>query len=316
MLVENVTSSDNWFQETDLYIFTAGYESRSVYLYSKFASNLTKSNTLVFVLNDCQQFNHISEVVSDLEKKNILINRVNYSDSTQAHKTINEFVIKYLMQHPSIPIRVHIDYSSMPRAWYCKLPFIFETVLRKTDQALFWYSEGEYPSSYQEYPSAGIESISLFSGKPSLRIDSNRAHVIALGYDAIRTQAIISIIDPDYLVACYAHNPQKMNVQEGILKVNYHQLSQAAMTLSLHINDFSFMLSKLREMANDLLTSGDVIFVPDGPKPLILAMSMIPSLINKQGITCLHVARNMECFRPVDVVPTGALFGFSIARNH
>lgn len=59
-------------------------------------------------------------------------------------------------------ITVHIDYSSMPRSWYCKLPILLEKIIRKTDKIYFWYTEGDYPASHEEYPSSGIDAFSFF----------------------------------------------------------------------------------------------------------------------------------------------------------
>ena len=200
----------------------------------------------------------------------------------------------------------------MPRSWYCKLPKLLEGIVRETDKIYFWYAEGQYPTSHEAYPSAGIESFSFFSGKPSLQIETNRIHVVALGYDAIRTQAILSITDPSYLVACYAYSPKREGFQENIKQVNDQILSRAAISLSLNIEDFEFMVSKLCDITNELLPVGDVVLIPDGPKPLIFALSLVPDLVRKQGVTCLHISRNNDNYEPMDVVATGTIYGFSI----
>lgn len=207
---------------------------------------------------------------------------------------------------------VHIDYSSMPRNWYCRLPALLKTIIRPTDKVYFWYAEGEYPSSHEEYPSSGIDSFSFFSGKPSLQIENNRIHVIALSYDVIRTQAILSITDPSYLVACYAYTAEREDFLENLKQVNEPILPRAAMSVALQIEDFEFMVSKLCDTANELLPIGDVILIPDGPKPLIFALSLVPDLIGKQGVTCLHITRNNEHFESVDDIPTGTVHGFLI----
>jgi len=84
------------------------------------------------------------------------------------------------------------------------------------------------------------------------------------------------------------------------------------MVVSLDISDFPFMVAKLRELAHELIKSSDVIFVPDGPKPLIFAMSQIPLLIKETGITCMHVKRDLNKFVPLDVTASGKIVGFSM----
>lgn len=310
MIFENAKYHKELFHGDDLYIFAIGYEYRSSHLYDRLSSDLGSFRSMIFAFDDFENYGHTQLKIEELKKKDLHVIIENYDDSQSVQAKIVETVKEMVAQNDSIT--VHIDYSSMPRSWYCELPAIFQSIIRKDDRVYFWYSEGEYPASYEEYPSAGIDAFSFFSGKPSLQIENNRIHILALGYDAIRTQAIISITDPDYLVACYAYNPNRDGFPESIKKANHHILSRAAMSVALHLDDFSFMVSKLRETTSELLPTGDVILIPDGPKPLIFAISLIPDLVNKNGVTCLHVARNSKYFKPIDVTPTGVIYGFSM----
>lgn len=310
IFIDNALYNEKHFNEADLYIFAIGYEQRSYHLYDQVSSKLNLLNTLVFAFDDYKEYDYASCKISEIKKYNYQIDSVSYFDNQHVQKKIVDTIIQ--MRATSDPITVHIDYSSMPRSWYCRLPILLQDVLRKDDRVYFWYSEGHYPESYEEYPSAGIETFSFFSGKPSLQIDNNRVHILALGYDVVRTEAIISITDPSYLVACYAYNPATKAFKEKIVEANSHLLSRSAMSLALRLNDFSFMVSKLRDTTNELLPTGDVILIPDGPKPLIFAMSLVSDLFNKNGVTCLHVSRNKKHFTPINVKPSGVIYGFSI----
>lgn len=310
MKIENVNFESFAFSPDDIYIFAFGYEYRSYYLYEKLEEYFSSKSPIVFVLEDYKNYPHTFAKVKKIqEQANTIF--FSYNDFEEFQKKVLEIVREEISRKDQI--RVHIDYSSMPRSWYCRLPILLEKVIRKNDLIYFWYTEGKYPPTYEEYPSAGIESFSLFSGKPSLQIDSNRIHVLGLGYDIIRSEAILSITDPNYLVACYAYNPNREGFLDSLKSVNNPILYRAAMVLALHIDDFSFMVSKLCETANELLPLGDIILIPDGPKPLIFAISLVPNLINKSGITCLHISRNAEYFKPVYVEPTGITHGFCIS---
>ena len=59
------------------------------------------------------------------------------------------------------------------------------------------------------------------------------------------------------------------------------------------------------------LEVGDIVLVPDGPKPLIMAMSLIPEIVGIPGISCLHVSRNKKFFKPIDVEAIDSVIGFS-----
>lgn len=313
MIIENAEFTEEVFHEEDLCIFAIGYEERSCHLLDRVLSFSDRIQKLVFAFDDYASHEFAHEKIDELKKNGLEITFIEYSDYQAIHDRILDVVKNMIDKNASIV--VHIDYSSMPRSWYCNLPLLLHDMLREDDIVYFWYSEGEYPSSYEEYPSAGIDSFSFYSGKPSLEIENNRVHILALGYDTIRTQAIISITDPDYLVVCYAYNPTREHFAENIKQVNADFISKAAMSVSLRLDDFAFMVSKLRDLSNELLSTGDVILVPDGPKPLIFAISLIPDLLNKNGLTCLHIARNSNHFVPINVTPTGTVDGFRIRKE-
>lgn len=310
MIIENSKYSHEFFCNKDFYVFAIGYEQRSFYLYDQLATYLNPTNTLIIAFDDYEKYPHTKQKVVELKNAKFSIIIKSYSDSIGVQNLIAERLTTLVSEKPEIA--VHIDYSSMPRSWYCKLPIILQSILRTKDRVYFWYSEGEYPDSYEEYPSAGIDSFSFFSGKPALQIDNNRIHILALGFDTIRTQAIISITDPDYLIACYAYSSHRKIFLENVQKVNEHVFSRAAMTIAFHLDDFSFMVSKLRETTNELLPTGNIILIPDGPKPLIFAISLIPDLVVQDGVTCLHISRNSKHFHAIDVTPTGTIYGFSV----
>ena len=75
----------------------------------------------------------------------------------------------------------------------------------KNSELYLWYTAGLYPRSYKSYPSAAIESISVFSGVTLPSIDIKRYHIMGLGLDNIRTETVNTIVEPDLLICCYAY---------------------------------------------------------------------------------------------------------------
>lgn len=310
VLIQNEQYSREIIHDNDLFVCAIGYEQRSFYLFDQIVSEHPSSNMLVFVFSDFSNYEHARIKVEEINNMNITIIFIaKYQDYSEVQEKIKEFVRQ---KNTDNDIVIHIDYSSMPRSWYCRLPETLEEVLHENDSAFFWYVEGRYPENYEEYPSAGIDSFSLFSGRPSLRTEKKRVHVIALSYDTVRTQAMITILDPDSFIACNAYDSKNHEIGDNVKQVNKDLLAQSSMVISLKIDDFSFMISKLCEMAYEFQPIGDVIFVPDGPKPLIFAMSLIPGLIKKEGVTCLHISRNLTHFNPINILPKDNVLGFSI----
>lgn len=298
------------FNKNDIFICAFGYENRSMALYKNIKSVISPNNILVFVFDDYQKYNYIINQIDEvINEKEIIIEKVKYESAIEVCNNIKK-MIKVKTQGKEA-ITVHIDYSSMPRKWYCQLPLLLRNNLREQDKVFFWYVAGTYPVNYEAYPSAGIDSFAVL-GKPSLRIGAKRMHVIGLSYDAIRTNAMISILDPDSYITCSAYDRNNKEISDNVHLINEQVISRANMEISLQIDDFSFMISKLCEIANEFLPLGDVILVPDGPKPIIFAMSMVPLLLEKPGVTCLHVSRNKEYYSAVNVDSTDNIYGFSV----
>ena len=303
------------FDEADLFICAIGYEERSKYLLEENQSSRKKENTFAIVFNDHYDENIRSQAQKLFASRDITTINVNYSDFSFVNSKINEFITQKCINSGKDVI-VHIDYSSMPRSWYCRFPMLLNEIKIPNCIFNFWYVSGDYPTQYSAYPSAGIEAITAFSGRPSLMPSKNRYHIIALGYDIVRTQAIISITDPSYLVSCYAYIPTNIETKKSVEKANEQIIDQSALALALTLDNFTYMIMKLKEIVNELLSSGDVILIPDGPKPLILAMSLIPNIVNREGVSCLHVLRNEKDFNKVKVKPIkDSIYGFSIFNS-
>ncbi len=296
--------------EKDLFICAFGYESRSIALYKKIKSVILSSNIHAFIFDDYKKYDYMATQIDQvIEKKEAVTEMARYDSALVVCNSIKNLIQSKIESEETIT--VHIDYSSMPRRWYYRLPQLLRKILRENDKAFFWYVAGMYPGDYEVYPSAGIDSFTVL-GKPSLRIGTKRMHVIGLSYDAVRTSAMISILDPDSYITCNAYNKENKEIGDNVRLVNEQVISRANMEISLQIDDFSFMISKLCEISNEFLPLGDVILVPDGPKPLIFAMSMVPLLLGKAGVTCLHVSRNREYYSAVNVEATDKIYGFSV----
>lgn len=311
MIIQNEQYKEKMFDSEDLFVCALGYEQRSYYLFDKINTIIQNDNIIVLTFEDCEKFECARNKKKQILKENTAtVYDTKYENYFEVQNIISHFVQEKIKVKANI--NVHIDYSSMPRSWYCRLPQTLKELLHNEDKAYFWYVKGKYPERYEEYPSAGIDSFSLFSGRPTLRTENKRFHILALGYDTVRTQAMTSILDPDSIIVCNAYDTKDPEINENVKEVNNDLLTQARMSISLQLDDFSFMISKLCELAYEYQPLGDVIFVPDGPKPLILAISLVPDIVNLPGITCLHISRNQQHFNPIDITPKDDVLGFSI----
>ncbi len=302
--ISNVLFKQENIKPNDVFICTVGYEERSRYLLNQMKNLISNENILVLFFEDLKGTNEIIAYIEEKRALSIKTVEVRYEQG----EDVADIIISFLTGLQDVTGNVYVDYSAMPRSWYSKLPVKMSRKL--SSEVFFLYVVGEYPCDYKAYPSAGIDSYSII-GRPSLR-DKKRLHVIGIGYDSVRTEALLSILDPDMYAVCSAHFSKDDEMELKVREVNRQVLEQAVSSVSLSTDDFSFLVARLCEIANEYLPLGDVVFVPDGPKPLIMAMALVPQLIKKEGVVCMHVSRNLDCYEPMDVRPTDNVlcFGF------
>jgi hypothetical protein len=215
---------------------------------------------------------------------------------------------------PRSSIEVHVDYSSMPRRWYCSLFRAAHSKLRKHDSLFMWYSGGSYDG--EEFPSAGVSDISLFCGQPTITPRA-RTHIFGLGFDRIRASAIFRVLDPESLVCFYGEPGVKHEYVRRVQADNRDLLAAARYEFSVPVNDFPVAFSKIADITREFARFGDVILVPDGPKPLVLASSLVPQFFQRRGIVSLHVRRRKEQQSPgLDVHASGCIYGFSVSGSN
>lgn len=290
----------------ELCVCVSGYEARSITWAHNTGSNPNRSWTIF-------GFSEMPKVLSRSK------NDAFYLDSDRQiscfSRDDSEGVINHLLteidrlRSDDLPLHVHVDYSCMPRRWYCNLPRALERVLRGQDKAFFWYTAGEY--SVGDYPTAGVSDFHVFDGRSSLSAKF-RTHLFGLGFDRIRANAICSVLDPQYLICFYADPGVREEYVAKVRSDNADILRQGNLNFTVPICDFAGAFTKLCAVVYDFHQLGDVILVPDGPKPLILASSLIPMVLGGDGLVCFHVARRKTGdLQPVDVNPTGECYGFS-----
>ena len=256
------------------------------YLLHKNIDTRTEENTLVIFFDDFIEEPWFSSINELIKARSLKTARCSYSDYKAFVELISESIRTYSKSND-----VFLDYSSMPRSWYCGFPLLLEKkqVLLNDIVLHFMYVAGDYP---EKYSACGIGSLRCFVGQMLPYSVPNKTHVIALGYDVDRTQSLITKLEPNSLLACYAYTSE--NSKKQVEEVNEDILRRATASIALPLNDFELMIKCLDEEITEQTRYGQVVIIPDGPKPLILALSMV-SLINvekKREVVCLHVSRN------------------------
>lgn len=298
--------------EQRLCIATCGYESRARHWPASVFGNmpsLPETDWLVFAFRDFVDKLARPDNDAFYKARGLSTKPCHSRESDPFLAEVEAALTQSLLKAGERSLEVSVDYSCMPRLWYCSLPKLFERFLRPIDRATFWYSQGDYTAI--ELPTAGIGDFTVFAGKPSLGAGF-RTHFFGLGLDRVRSQSVWRVIDPQNLLCFYAEPLGAHDYRERLKEAHHDLLSQTNYECSLPVDDFTFAFSKLTSMAREFRKVGDVIIVPDGPKPFILASSLVPMFLEESGIVCFHVARRKhEDFTPVDVKPVGRICGFS-----
>lgn len=294
-------------------IGVSGYESRSSDWMRKTLSKLSPSETNLYCIigfDDYRQSLNRPNNDKFYREKGLPV-WVPHDEGRETLELLKEAVSACITMSEEMPVEVHVDYSSMPRSWYCKLPFVLSESVRASDKLFFWYTPGSYPET--EYPTAGVEDFSVFSGRPSLNPDI-RTHFFGLGFDRIRSHAIWSVLDPTNLVCFYASPGTRHDYVERVQRDNEDILAEADYVFAINMFDFAYAYSRIAGVVREFHRLGEVILVPDGPKPLILASSLVPEVLGYPGVVCFHVSRRRnQQSEPVNVEPSGTAYGFSFS---
>lgn len=276
--------------DNDILICALGYEFRSYYLLERNLGTRNSSNTLIINFDDLQKECLSNNLLKQIDFLALKTEICSYAQGEKFQDDVITFLNEVVGSKTNR--KIYIDYSAMPRNWYCALPRRIESEIQnRCLDLVFLYVAGIYPEKYESYPTAGIDHLKLFSGGALPRIDSQRTHLIALSYDTRRTQSLLSMLEPEFLIVCYAYDTPEKKAE--IEDVNQDIIRRASAAVALPINDFVYILQKMNELIIEQTREGQIIIIPDGPKPLIFAMSLSSVLADiDDDITCLHINRN------------------------
>lgn len=276
--------------DNDILICALGYERRSYYLLEKNLATRNSSNTLIVNFDDLQKECLPKSLLCKIDELELKTEICSYAQGEKFQNNVIDFLSEVVGSETTR--KIYIDYSAMPRNWYCALPGRIENEIQHRFLELaFLYVAGTYPEKYESYPTSGIDRLKLFSGGALPRIDSQRTHLIALSYDTRRTQSLLSMLEPEFLIVCYAYDTPEKKAE--IEDVNQDIIRRSSASVALPINDFVYILQKMNEIIIEQTREGQIIIIPDGPKPLIFAMSLSSVLADiDDDITCLHINRN------------------------
>lgn len=198
-------------------------------------------------------------------------------------------------------LRVFIDYSVMTRSWYSFLltwlRYSAESVSTDVD---FVYVYGKYES---EFEPLHIDEISAIPGFEGGCAGARRTVAFfGLGYDRYATLAVNELIEPDH-VTCYVARETPNDARSQRVLEQNKELIELSGTLPVYLplGNIQESFRILHEHFSQVPEEDEVIAIPMGPKPHVLATLMVSQFV--QRVTCLHAKGSRAI--PVQVAASG-----------
>ncbi len=302
-----IEESFSKYNKKILFVFSCGYESRSLsqFLFLKKHVKNHEINYLCFSFSSYK--NSASRSVNDsvLAENNVEPIEVESKDWEGAWRHLSGYVSNNL----NGDAQIYIDYSSMPRNWYCMLANkLVLGELGKT--AALIYSHGRYSDT--QYPWVGYGEFNKFSGRPDITTTSE-VNIFGLGFDSVRTHGIWTYLDPQMTISVIARSPNNGAHCQRVEKENPEIISASTGIYEVEIDKFGSMLATLIDLSRKHQVFGDIALVPDGPKPMVIAMSLVPNYLDEKGFYCWNVGHvKPDDYEPIDVEFSGEYFGFGV----
>lgn len=293
-----------------LVIFACGYEKRSLFMLSKIEEWIPQGKDISFLgFSFSSYVKEGSRKNNDeiLETRGIKTHTATSGDGAGFVKIVDERI--KLITSTGANVKIVVDYTSMSRNWYCALLNYF-LEYDGIFKVIWCYAIGKYESL--SYPCVGYGEFKRFSGSPRTGI-TNQAHFFGLGFDSVRTYGIWNFLDPQYSICLIGRSQGNAHLENRVQQLNSEIIHAAADLAYVPLNDFPALLGFLIQYVRSLITDSDVALVADGPKPLVLAMSIVPLIMNVPGVYCWHVGHvKPNNYVPLDVTASGEILSFQI----
>lgn len=302
---KKVTYSCSEYKKPILFVFTCGYEERSLsqFLYLQDQAVSNKVHYLCFSFTSYRKNASRPKNEARLLEHGIKPIELDATDEESVWDHLNDYFTNQL----NGDALVYIDYSSMPRNWYCMLArkLVFGE-LGKT--AAMIYSHGRY--SDERYPCVGYGEFHKSSGRPDINA-TREVNIFGLGFDSIRTHGIWTFLDPQLSISIIARSPENKAHLQRVKKENPEILAASSGVFEVDIHKFDSMLASLIDLSRKYREVGDVALVPDGPKAMVIAMFLVPYYLKEKGVYSWHVGHvKPDNYEPIDIQASGEYFGF------
>lgn len=291
--IQDIKISDVYAEDYDLALFACGYEKRCTFLLGNLDIVKIKEARVLKHLNNKTEdgFYENEQFFLDLFPDNVV--EVSAND-------LQLYQILHSCQFEKDSVRILVDYSSMSKMWYNAMFNWFKFEERVSSCIIdFVYTKGIYRNEFN--PLLIHDILALPGCEGSFYNKDKTIALFGLGFDATVALTVFDRFEPDIVGTYYASPGSSVGDSIKVKEKNSQFLkSHADFTLKFPISNISAIVGELKELLTDNLGKDNIIIVPLGPKPHVLA-SIILSHRYNQHITCLRVSGSRR--ENVDVSP-------------
>src|SRR6266542_6622553 len=120
-------------------VTVSGYEERSRFFAQTLLGKSVPKSTAWAVIGFKEHPNALSRPENDTFYSQL--GKMPHLLSTAEYESLEHYLTPFFSRDPNQveAMTVHVDYSCMPRNWYCNLVGFFDRVLFPGDEVFFWY---------------------------------------------------------------------------------------------------------------------------------------------------------------------------------
>jgi hypothetical protein len=281
--VADITVEELPSRQYDLAIFASGFEERCIHV----AGLVTREN-----VDECIVFGFQEGSTDFSRPTNDDHFEKNWVDDITIARDDNSTAIYDRLRHVRLKengtYKILVDYSTMSRLWYGSiLNWIRYSDGNSNIEVDFLYSRGVYKDKFSPLVIEDILAIPGFEGSPIS--DAQSLAIFGLGFDGIAALGAFDQIEPNIVYAYLASPGASEGYAEQAKKENKLFLSEyVRKLLEIPIYSVEVTLKRLTELISPHRGETNIIIIPMGPKPHVLA-AMLLCLRFEKELTCLRV---------------------------
>jgi len=292
----------------DLVLLASGFEDRSRFIFERIPEAFAPP---CVVFGFCEDMEKLSRPINDSVYLARGFNPIVENGDALDNILLEQLSVTISRKAKGQRVRIFVDYSAMTRSWYA---FIL-TWLRYIDhlsliEVDFAYVHGTYHGDFEPLHIRDISAIPGFEG--TCAGTRRTVAIFGLGFDRYASLAVYEQIEPDAVVCFVAQDSVQDPASERVLRENKEILAiSGCAPVRMPLGNIPECVRLLREQVSQIGAEYEVILVPMGPKPHVLAGLIVAQLVPQ--VTCLHARGYRKS--PVQVTANGRVNIWRLSFN-